>query len=213
MSTTATVSNMSMATDLSNILPSDSSILPTLGTNGSSGGSGFEIPSLSGEEISSILDLDMDGGDLSFDLDQFGFSGSSGGNMVNSDPFASLGMTPSTDLIQPSNTVRLNGSSLVNSSMGSAVNAPQMSYGSTPRPSGSATSAYNTALQHQQQLQQQQQQAAAMRLKFNNMHGPMFRRGSQTLSRNIPRARNVGLGREAIPMPAEPVVSPNAGFV
>lgn len=198
----STVSNMPMATDLSNILPSDSSILPSLGTNGSSSGSSFEMPSLSGEDISSILDLDMEGGDLPFDLDQFNFDGGSGsgGNVVTSDPFASLGMTPSTDLIQPSNTVRLNGSSLVNSSMGSAVNAPQMNYGSTPRPS-----AYSTALQRQQQLQQQQQQA--MRLKFNNMQGPMFRRGSQTLSRtNMPR-RNVGMGRDAIPMPAEPVVS------
>ena len=40
------------------------------------------------------------------------------------------------------------------------------------------------------------------------MHGPMFRRGSQTQTKmNIPRARNVGMGRDAIPMPAEPVVS------
>ena len=194
-----TVSNMSMATDLSNILPSDSSILPSLGTNGS-GGTAFEIPSLSGEDISSILDLDMNGDGLDFDLNQFNYDGGSGGgNMVTSDPFASLGMSPSTDLIQPSNTVRLNGSSLVNSSMGSAVNAPQMSYGNTvqpPRP------AYSTALQHQQQ-----QQAAAMRSRFS-MHGAMFRRGNQVSSKmNIPRARNVGMGRDAIPMPAEPVVS------
>ena len=203
----STVSNMPMATDLSNILPPESSIFPSLGTNGSSSGSSFEIPALSGEDISSILDLDMDGGDLPFDLDQFNFDGgnSGGGNVMTSDPFSSLGMTPSTDLIQPSNTVRLNGSSLVNSSTGSGVNAPQMSYGSTSRPSGSA---YSTALQRQQQLQQHQQQA--MRLKLNNMQGTMFGRGSPAPSRM--RARNVGMGRDAIPMPSEPMVS-NARFV
>ena len=200
----STVSNMPMATDLSNILPPESSIFPSLGTNGSSSGSSFEMPSLSGEDISNILDLDMDGGDLPFDLDQFNFDSGSGGggNVMTSDPFSSLGMTPSTDLIQPSNTVRLNGSSLVNSSMGSAVNAPQMNYGSTPRPS-----AYNTALQRQQQLQQQQ----AMRKL--SMQGTMFRRGSPTPSRMTnPRARNVGTARDAIPMPSEPMVS-NARFV
>lgn len=191
----STISNVPMATDLSNIMPSSSSILPSLGTNGSA----FDMPSLSGEEISSILELDGD--DLNFDLNQFALDGgSSGGNMMNSDPFTSFGMSPSTDLIQPSNTVRLNGSSLVNSPMGSAVNAPhQMSYGNTAQP---PRPAYTTALQ----LQQQQQQ----RNSRLNMHGPMYgRSGVQGLSKmSIPRARNVGMGRGAgIPMPAEPVVS------
>ena len=212
--TTGVVSNMSMATDLSNIMPSDSSILPSLSANGSSGiGTGFEMPSLSGEDISSILDLDMNGGGLDFDLNQFNFEG---GSSVTSDTFASLGMPPSTDLIQPSDTVRLNGSSLINSPMGSAVNGPHVSYGSgvtaqhPPRPTTTTYGHSSTALQ--QQHQQQQQQQAAMRSRFNIMQGS-FRRGSQTLTKmSIPRARNVGMGRDAIPMPAEPMVS-NAGFV
>ena len=185
-----TGSTVPMATDLSNIMPSSSPMLPSLGT---------DIPPLSGEDISSILDLDMNGEDMNFDLNQF--DSGSGGNMMTSDPFASFGMSPSTDLIQPSNTVRLNGSSLVNSSMGSAVNAPhQMSYGNTAQP---PRPAYNTALQLQQQ--QQQQRAAAMNSRLN-MHGPMFGRAPSKI--NIPRARNVGMGRGAgIPMPAEPVVS------
>ena len=175
-----------MATDLSNIMPSTSSILPASATNGGA----LEMPSLSEADIHNILDLDDS---LDFDLDQFNLDSS----MTTSDPFASFGMN-SGDLTQPSNMVHFNGSSLVNSSMGSAVNAPPMSYGSTVQPTRPA---YSTALQ-----QQQQQQVASMRSRFN-LHSNLGR-GGQTTKMNIPRARVTGMGRGAgIPMPPQAVVS------
>lgn len=179
--------NQPMSTDLSNILPS-TSLLHSLPP--SNGGGGSDIMSLTETDIHDILDL----GDLDFDPNQFGLESN-----MSTDPFASFGMS-SVNLIQPSNTVRFNGSTTAalvsSSSAGSAVNAPsqmrlQQQQQANGRPAGPA---YGPV-----------QQSSPYRSKFN-IHSPVFGRGRQSpLSGISSRGRTPGAGRGAgIPMPSQP---------
>ena len=168
-----------MSTDLSDILPSTSSLLPSAPqTNG-------ELVSLSDADIHNILDLD----DLDLDINQFDLESS-----MSSDPlFPSFGMS-SVDLIQPSNTVRLNGSALVNNSMGSAVNSPPMRFGVQQQPA--SRPGFPNSIQHS-------------RMGRFNIHSPVFGRSGQTPRTTIPRVKFApsSRGSSAVPMPPQGVVS------
>ena len=161
-----------MSTNLSDIMPSTSSLFP------SAPQSNGELVSLSEADIHNILELD----DLDFDVNQFDVEPN-----MSTDPFSSFGMS-SVDLIQPSNTVRFNGSTLVNSSVGAAVNAPQR-FG-VQQQSSSQPGYPNTI--HQSNF----------RPRFN-IHSPVFGRSGQPSRPSISRSTR----KSDIPMPPQGVVS------
>ena len=164
--TTPSQPSIPMSTNLSDIMPSAPQ------TNG-------ELVSLSDADIHNILELD----DLDFDMNQFDVEAN-----MSTDPFPSFGMS-SLDLIQPSNMVRCNGSNLVNSSVGAAVNAPQMRYGVQQQSNGQP--GYPNTI-HQ----------SGFRPRFN-IHSPVFGRSGQPPRSNISRSAR----SSAIPMPPQGVVS------
>lgn len=164
--TTPSQPSIPMSTNLSDIMPS----APP--TNG-------ELVSLSDADIHNILELD----NLDFDMNQFDVE-----TNMSTDPFPSFGMS-SVDLIQPSNIVRCNGSSLVNSSVGTAVNAPQMRFGVQQQSNGQP--GYPNTL-HQ----------SGFRPRLN-IHSPVFGRSGQIQRSNISRSTR----SSAIPMPPQGVVS------
>ena len=153
-----------MSTDLSDIIPSTSALLPP------------------DTDIHKFLDLD----DFEFDVD----------TDMSTDPLPSFGMS-SVNLVQPSNQINFNGSNLVHSPVGSAVNA-------TPLP-------YNTPLQQQQQLLSSRsnfsghvQPATDFKPKLNFHNSVYGRSGQQPNRMAIQKAR---LASDRIPMPPQVGVS------
>ena len=187
---TATPSAPLATTDLSNILPSETSL--------SAPQSNGEMVSLSEADIHSILDLDS-----AMDLDFLGSDGDpfSLESNLPTDPFSSFGMS-SMDLIQPSNTRQFTGATtaaLVSSSVGPAVNAPpQMQYG-VQRPIVTNTRPGYASIQQQPGFRQ--------KLSMHPMFGGAATGQTHRMSSVIPRARMAAGRGSAVPMPQQAGVS------